>query len=584
MKLGTEMKNFNRDKKSYKRDEKMGRKNSLTLRRLIPARSILVTLLSYSLFILSLLPVQARTLAGEEAADILKKVAPSVVKVEVVDGVKRVATGVILDRDGFIMTTALISPRREKITVKTQDGQNYEASFVGFDPLTRLALLQVKAKGLQAIPLAQGRDISPGDWVAIVSISPEDTPAITQGIISSISEGRIRLNISVLPGASGSPVVNRKGEMIGLLRGPYTEGGPVVFEFREREVVGSGYVLSRGEVPASGLALAIPVDMVKKVAEELKTKGRVERGWLGVSLEEDSRGAVRITGVEKDSPAEQAGLREGDIIRKIDGQDVRNGDFLAMAIRNRRAGEEVNLEIERRGRTKEVKVKLGAYPEEEARREIERWLPGVLRPWPVPQIERWRFWERRRFIGIYPEEIGPELAEYFGVKEGRGLLVTRLEPDSPAEKAGIKVGDVIVRADGRRVETIEELNSIIQRKRKGDKLKLELVRDKKRMELEVEIAEEERGGFSSRDWNEIAQSLEKRIREFQERLRQWQEQQALRTRENWRKIEEEMKNFRKDYELRFQDYQKKLIQEYEKKLKDFQEKSREWLPKKIIYC
>jgi len=576
MKLKIEIRNCKSYKKNYTKDKKMKWGKRQALRSLIPASSILIFLVSFSLLILLFLPVQARILAGEEAADILKKVAPSVVKVEVTDGVKRVATGVILERDGFIMTTALISPRKEKITVKTQDGQSYEASFVGFDPLTRLALLQVKGKGLQAIPLAQTREISPGDWVAVVSISPEDTPAITQGIISSISEGRIRLNISVLPGASGSPVVNRKGEMVGLLRGPYTEGGPVIFEFREREIVGSGYVLSRGEVPASGLALAIPVDMVKKVAEELRAKGRVERGWLGVSLEEDSRGAVRITGVEKDSPAEQAGLREGDIIRKINGRDVRHGDFLAMEIRNRRPGEEVNLEIERNGRTKEVKVKLGAYPEEEARREIERWLPGILRPWPVPQIERWRFWERRRFIGIYPEEIGPELAEYFGVKEGRGLLVTRLELDSPAERAGIKVGDVIVRADGRRIETIEELNSIIQRKKKGDKLKLELVRDKKKMELEVEIAEEERGGSGFRDWNEIAQGFEKRIREFQEKLKQWEEQQALRTREKWRRIEEEMKNFRKDYELRFQ--------EYEKKIKDFQEKTREILPRRIIYC
>jgi len=576
MKLRIEMRHHKSDMKIYRRDKKMRWEKRQALKRLIPGGLLLTALVIFSLLILLFLPAQARSLAGEEASDILKKVAPSVVKVEVVDGVKKVATGVILDRDGFIMTTALISPRKEKITVKTQDGQTYEASFVGFDPLTRLALLQVKAKGLQAIPFAQTRDILPGDWVAVISISPEDTPAITQGIVSSVSEGRIRLNISVLPGASGSPVVNRKGEMIGLLRGPYTEGGPVLFEFREREVVGSGYVLSRGEVPASGLALAIPVDMVRKVAEELKAKGRVERGWLGVSLEEDSRGVVRITSVEKDSPAEQAGLREGDIIRKINGRDVRYGDFLAMEIRNRRPGEEVNLEIERNGRTKEVKVKLGAYPEEEARREMERWLPGVLRPWPVPQIERWRFWERRRFIGIYPEEIGPELAEYFGVKEGRGLLVTRLEPDSPAEKAGIKVGDVIVRADGRRVETIEELNSIIQRKKKGDKLKLDLVRDKKRMELEVEIAEEERGGSGFRDWNEIAQSFEKRIREFQEKIRQWQEQQALRTRENWRRIEEERKNLRKDYELRFQ--------EYEKKLKDFQEKAREIFPRKIIFC
>lgn len=556
---------------------KIEERNNIEDKKMKRERMIGVLGIFSFLFSLFSLEIQAKPLAAEEAAEVLKKVAPSVVKVEVADGLKRVATGVVIDGDGSIMTTALISPRRERITIRTHNGRTYEASYVGFDPLTRLALLQVKERGLQPIAKAQSKDISAGEWIAVVSISPEDTPAITQGIISSISEDRIRLNISVLPGASGSPVVNRKGEMIGLLRGPYAEGGPVIFEFREREVVGSGYVLSRGETPASGLALAVPVDIVKKVAAELKEKGRIERGWLGVSLEEDSQGRVRITLVEKGSPAQEAGLRQGDIIRKINGREVVNGDFLAREIRNRRPGEEVNLEIERDGKRREIKVKLGAYPQEEAQRELERWLPGFLRPMPAPPSERFRFWERRRFIGVYPEEINPQLAEYFGVKEGKGILVTQLEPNSPAEKAGIKVGDVIIRADGRRIETVDELNSIIQKKKKGDKVKLELVRDKKSMELEVEIEEEEREfGFSAGDWNRIFQDFERRSRELQERLKQWQEEQSLRARQNWRKINEEMERLRKEYDLR--------LKEYQKKLKEWQEKTRDVFQKRLIFC
>lgn len=561
------------EERNNKEDKKMKQEKMMGLKKLRLAVLILGALSIFSfLFSCFLSELKAEPLAAEEAAEVLKKVSPSVVKVEVVDGVKRVATGVVIDGDGSIMTTALISPRRERITIRTHDGRIHDAIYVGFDPVTRLALLQVKDKGLQPISRAQREDIFAGDWIAVVSVSPEDTPAITQGIISSISEERIRLNISVLPGASGSPVVNRKGEMVGLLRGPYAEGGPVIFGFREREVV-----ISRGETPTSGLALAVPVDVVKKVADELKEKGRTERGWLGVSLEEDSQGRVRITLVEKGSPAQEAGLRQGDIILKIDGREVANGEFLAREIRNRRPGEEAKFEIERDGKKKEIKVKLGAYPQEEAQRELERWLPEFLRPMPKPLSERFRFWERRRFIGIYPEEISPPLAEYFGIKEGKGVLVTQLEPNSPAEKAGIKVGDVIIRADGRRIETIDELNSVIQKKRKGDKVKLELVRDKKSMEIEVEIEEEEGGfAFSARDWNRFFQDFERRSQELQERLKQWQENQSLRARQNWQKITEEMERLRKEYDLR--------LKEYQKKLKEWPQRTQEIFQKRSILC
>ncbi len=563
------------------KDKIIRRKEMIGLKSLKPFFLFLGALSFFSfVFTLFSLQIQAKPLAAEEAAEVLKKVAPSVVKVEVADGLRRVATGVVIDRDGSIMTTALISPRKERITIKTHDGQTCEASYIGFDPLTRLALLQVKDKGLQPIARAQSQDVSPGEWIAVVSVSPEDTPAITQGIISSISEDRIRLNISVLPGASGSPVVNRRGEMIGLLRGPYAERGPVIFEFRERDVVGSGYVISRGEAPASGLALAIPVDLVKKVADELKEKGRIERGWLGISLEEDSKGKVRITLVEKNSPAQQAGLKLGDIILKIDGRKVINGEYLAREIRNRRPGQEVILEIERNGKIREIKVKLGAYPQEEAERELERFLPEFLRPMPFlsPDFpERFRFFERRRYIGIYPEEIGPSLAEYFGVKDGKGILVTQLDPNSPAEKGGIKVGDVIIRADGRRIETIDELNSIIQKKRKGEKVKLELVRDKKTIELEIEIAEEERGfGFSSHDWNRIFQDFKRRSQELQEIFKHSQEERSLRTRQNWRRINVEIDYLKKEYDLR--------LKELQRKLKEWKEKTKDVFHTRYILC
>lgn len=532
--------------------------------------------------LLSPLPtkLQAAKPTAEEALDVLKKVSPSVVKVEVADGIKRVATGVVIDRDGYIMTTALISPRREKITVRTQEGRSYEGKYLGLDPVTRVALLQVEEKGLQPISFDNEKDILPGSWVAVVSISPEDTPAITQGIVSSIAEDRLRLNISVLPGSSGSPVVNRRGEMIGLLRGPYAEGQPVVFEFREREVVGSGYVIGRGETPVSGLAIAVPSKLVKKIAAEIKEKGRAERGWLGVSLEEEE-GGLRISDVVSHSPAAQAGLREGDIIISLNGQEVQNAEFFARQVRNRHPGEEVILKIERRGKIQEVRVKLGAYPEEEAQRELEIRLPEFFRAVPPPPppapSERMRILERRRFIGVYPEEMSQELANYFGLKEGRGLLVTKVEAGSPAEKAGIKVGDVITKADGERVETVDKLSSIIQKKRKEEKVNLEIIRDRKPFNLQVQVDEEESGSsFSWHGWTDFFRDWEKRSQELKERLKKIQQEHQLRAKENWQKISEEMERWRKEYNSR--------LKEYQEKAKEYREKIKATVKKRIIAC
>jgi S1-C subfamily serine protease len=330
-------------------------------------------------------------------------------------------------------------------------------------------------------------------------------------------------------------VVNKDGQMVGLLRGIYTEDQPVVFEFREKEIVGSGYVFSRAEAPSSGMALAVPVDIVRKVSAEIKEKGKVSHGWMGVSISENDRGQVEINDVESDSPAELAGLREEDILLKIDGRPITSASMFASEIRTSKPGQEIKLEVERAGKTSEVKVKLGEYPEEEARRELELRYPRLFPPAPPepPELERikpekaprtprppesrlrqvWPRWEKRKYIGIYLEAINQELLEYFGVKEERGLLVTRLTKDGPAEKAGLKVGDVILRVDGKRVNSVDELSEMIQDRKKGDKVKIELVRNKKPMAIEVEVEEEERQGlgwsynFSPEAWGDFRREL-----------------------------------------------------------------------------
>jgi len=507
----------------------------------------LVILASLALLAPSFGAEDAAAKAGGGDADIAavaKKVYPSVVRVEVRNGRRRVATGVVIEKGGYVVTTALISPQEEKISVTTSEGKTIEAEFLGFDTETQLALLKAKDAGLPALGLGKASDLAPGSWICVVGVSPERTAAVTQGIVSSAAEDKIRLNVWVTPGASGGPVVDAEGRMVGLLRGIYMDERPVVFQFRDREQSGSGYVVSnRAEAPSSGMALAVPVDVVMDVVAQIKEKGRVERGWLGVSIGQDEDGRTVIGSIDEESPAELAKLRAGDIVLKVGDRDVAGPDVLAAEIRKRKPGQEIALKIERDGQPMDVKVKLGELAEDAAMIEMTQRFPGFFeRIPPVPEAPRkpgapeaapertlprpvvprapgWAF-ESRKFIGVYCDEISPALAKYFGFKDGRALVVSELTEGGPAEKAKLRVGDIIVSVDGRRVETVNELIDMVQSKPKGEKVKIEVLRDKKAMTFEVEVAEEESGGLFESDglrsflesWQGYTDALQKEMR------------------------------------------------------------------------
>ena len=477
-----------------------------------------------------------------DIAAVAKKVYPSVVRVEVRNHTRRVATGIVVEKGGYVVTTALISPRDEKISVTTSEGKTVDAEFLGFDTETQLALLKAKDAGLPALGQGKASDLAPGSWICVVGISPERTAAVTQGIVSSVAEDKIRLNVWVTPGSSGGPVVDADGRMVGLLRGIYMDERPIVFQFRDREQAGSGYVMSnRAEAPSSGMALAVPVEVVKDVVAQIKEKGRVERGWLGVQIGQTEDDRTVIGSVDPESPAGLAKLRPGDIVLKIGDRDVGGPDVLAAEIRKRKPGQEVVLKIERDGKPMDVKVKLGEFPEDEAFREMDLRFPGLFgqaapapRPGapgnlpdksaPQPLAPRAREWsyETRKFIGVYCLELTPELAQRYGVKEGEALMVSKLTEGGPAEKAKLQVGDVIVSVDGKRVGNINELIDIVQAKAKGDKVKLEVIRDKKPMSFDVEVAEEESGGLlGNDDLKSVLESWQGYTDALQNELRNW---------------------------------------------------------------
>ncbi len=521
--------------------------------------------------------------------DVAKKVFASVVKVEAGYGVakkvatamvmdfKKVATGVVIDKDGYIVTTALVSSQDDEIYVTTPDGKRSQAKFLGMDPETNLALIQAQGINLTPITMGKAENLVPGSWVGVISMSPENTPSVTQGIVSSIAQDKLRLNVWVTRGASGSPVVNKEGQMVGLLRGIYSEDQPVVFEFREKEVVGSGYAFSRGEAPSSGMALAVPVSIVKWVTAEIREKGKVSRGWMGVSISENDKGQVEVNEVEEESPAELAKLKKGDILLKVDGKKIAGAQAFVSDVRNKKPGQDVDLEVERQGKAVEVKVKLGEYPEGEAQREMAIRFPRLFRPPqprpdmrgqprpmpekpPAPLPKAWPQWEKRKYVGVYLEAVNKELLAFFGVKEESGLLVNGLTKGGPAEKAGVKVGDVIVRADGKNVASVDDLSAMIQDKKKGDKVKIDLVRDKKPMSLEIEVEEEENPSLSlfqesllsPEYWSELSKDFQTEY----ERARKLYERYSAEEQQKLKKLNEELSKKSTEIFLKSKELQK----------------------------
>jgi len=520
--------------------------------------------------------------------DVAKKVFASVVKVEAGYGVakktaigipvdfKKVATGVVIDKDGYIVTTALVSSQDHEIYVTTPDGKRSQAKFLGMDPETNLALIQVQGANLIPVAMGKAENLVPGSWVGVISMSPENTPSVTQGIVSSIAQDKLRLNVWVSRGASGSPVVNKEGQMVGLLRGIYSEDQPVVFEFREREVVGSGFAFSRGEAPSSGMALAVPASIVKLVTAEIKEKGKVSRGWMGVSISENDNGQVEVNEVEEESPAELAKLKKGDVLLKLDGKKIASAQAFVSDVRNKKPGQDINLDVDRQGKAVEVKVKLGEYPEGEAQRELAIRFPRLFVPPPprgemrraqpmpekpsAPLQRAWPQWEKRKYIGVYLEAINKELLAYFGVKEESGLLVNSLTKGGPAEKAGVKVGDVIVRADGKKLATVDDLSALIQDKKKGDRVKLDMVRDKKPTSVEIEVEEEENPGLSffqdfmvsPEYWSELSKDFQTEY----ERSRKLYEKYSAEEQQKLKKINEELSKKSSEMFLKSKEFQK----------------------------
>jgi serine protease Do len=345
-------------------------------------------------------------------------------------------SGFIVSPDGVILTNAHVVAEASEVTVRLTDRREFEARVVGLDRLTDVAVLRIEAKGLPTVKLGNPAESRVGDWVLAIGSPFGFEHSVTAGIVSAKSrslprEGYvpfIQTDVAVNPGNSGGPLFNLKGEVIGINAQIYSRTG--------------GF---------QGLSFAIPIDVAVHVKDQILATGKVSRGRLGVSIQEvnqslaDSFGLKRpmgalVTSVEKDSPAERAGIEAGDVILKFDGRDVTRFSDLPLQVAQIRPGTVAKLEIWRGGKTREIAVTVGEWDDTQtARRER-----------PEPEDAR---------LGVVVRPLTPEERRDAGMDAG--LLV--LEARGAAARAGLRPGDVILRANGTRVASPQQLRSVVSK-------------------------------------------------------------------------------------------------------------------------
>ena len=368
------------------------------------------------------------------------------------EGPPKGGSGIILDTRGYILTNWHVVEDTDKVIVTLHDSTRYDAEVVGGDALTDLALLRIKPRGeLRAAVLGSSADVRAGDWAIAIGHPSGLAHTVTVGVVSAVERSLtnnpaywnyIQTDAAINPGNSGGPLLNARGEVIGI--------NTMIFQGRQN------------------LGFSIPIDLAKTIIEQLRKEGRVRRGYLGLQpgqvtedIQEamglpDSRGAIVSSVVRRldngsgqVSPAYKAGIRPGDIIISFDGEEIDTVDQLYIKAAYTSPGTTVPLKVRRDGRVVGMEVTLTSRPSEQLVN-----LPG-----------------RRRDGGNGPAGIRVRgLA--FGVKErlvqtsdgmvGGGVTVASLDYSSDAYNKGIRAGDIIARVGSRQINTVEDFESAIR--------------------------------------------------------------------------------------------------------------------------
>lgn len=353
---------------------------------------------------------------------------------------RSLGSGFIISTDGYVLTNAHVVESADEIVVRTNDRREFVATLVGADKRSDIALLKVEAEGLPAVRMGTAKDLKVGEWVLAIGSPFGFEHSATAGIVSAVGRSLpsenyvpfIQTDVAINPGNSGGPLFNLDGEVIGVNSQIYSRTG--------------GFM---------GLSFAIPIDMAVDVTEQLKTKGRVSRGWLGVLIQDVTRELAPTFGMKNpegalvaqvlpNSPASEAGLFPGDVILRFNGKDVPMSSDLPPLVGTTPVGEAATLELMRGGERLTIQVQIAELPEEEQ----------------VAVVPRERAPAASNRLGLVVGELTEDQRVQLGIDQG-GVLVEQVG-EGPAAQAGVGEGDVILMLDGRNVGNLEDFNRTLE--------------------------------------------------------------------------------------------------------------------------
>jgi serine protease Do len=376
-----------------------------------------------------------------------------------------IGSGFIITPDGYILTNAHVVADFDDVTVRLADAKReFKAKVVGLDRRTDTALLKVDAKDLPSAKLGNSSQVEPGQWVAAIGSPFGFANTITAGIVGATGRALpdegfvpfIQTDVAVNPGNSGGPLINLKGEVVGINSMIYSGTG--------------GYM---------GVSFAIPIEVALDVAKQLQATGKVTRGRLGVGIQPLTKelaqsfkldapvGAV-VVNVEKGSPADKAGLKVGDVILSFNGKSIEDPNELPRLVAATKPGEKATLEVWRGGKREQLAATVGEFPADTtaASREAPAKAAGTN-------------------LGLAVSELPPEGRKALGVDYG---LVVEDVRGGPAATSGIQPGDVIVAVGQEQFRSLEEFNKLLAQRKKGERVPLLVRRGESALYVPVELA------------------------------------------------------------------------------------------------
>ena len=357
---------------------------------------------------------------------------------------KGMGSGSIIDSDGYILTNHHVVGEADRIIVVMHDGEEKDAKLVGTDPESDIAVIKIEGDGLPVLPMGDSEKILVGEDVIAVGNPFGLIQTVTYGIVSAKGRSNMGINeyenfiqtdAAINPGNSGGPLVNLRGEIVGVNSAIFSQSG--------------GY---------QGIGFAVPINMASKIMKDLIDKGSVSRGWLGVGIQDVSQDLAKafklkntkgslITAVMENTPAQRAGMLKGDVVVRINDKLIQNSNHLRNEIANAGAFTEIDLELIREGKSINIKLKLDERPQNVGRVKMTPQLTPA-----VEQVE---------LLGMTVEALTDGNAEKLGVKPGSGVLISKIISGSPAEKAGLRTGMIIQEVERKAVNNIEIFKKIV---------------------------------------------------------------------------------------------------------------------------